>query len=152
MAYPDEIEAEDTQDLQKELLEEQLEQMEGYPSPKKPDNLFTLFRTVLKTPDSSKVANLDKRELGDLNISVRDCQRIALLAETMRHEKFAEFFMGQGEIVLSTSASKKGWFTELFVTSKKFAAKQVGNLPQQQPKKKWSLYGSANKETTTEEA
>lgn len=110
------------------------------PSYKEKDDLYSLFWKVVRTKESSKVGNLDpKTELGMLDISVRDNQRIALLAMTLGHPGFAKFFLSQGEIILSTSASKKGWLPELFVSQRKFSTKakeiRAQNLPQQQPRK-----------------
>lgn len=93
-----------------------------YPVPKPGESLYTLFQNVLKLQDNSKVAWLTTGELGELNISVRDCQRIALISKTLHHPTFADFFRESGEIILRTSASRKGWFTELFVSQKKLAA------------------------------
>src|SRR4030067_235365 len=108
----------DEEEYQDNYLEEQREAWDeaggSYPVAKKPESLFGLFKDVWRTKDSSKIANLEKDELGDLGISVRDAQRIALLSELLHHSKFAEYFLDQGEIILSTSMSRKGWFTELF--------------------------------------
>ena len=131
-----------------EEYEDQLEDQEDYadvPYQKKKDDLFSLFTKVWKAPDSSKVGNLNNQELGVLNISVRDAQRIALLAEVCHHKKFGEFFNKQAEIILKTSASKKGWFVELFVSQKKFTSRsssQTTNLPEK--KSKWNLYNKKN--------
>jgi len=81
--------------------------------------LYPLFWRVVKTKDSSKVGNLDKIELGMLNISVRDAQKIAFLAESLGHPTFGAFFYKQAEIILATSASRAGWLAELFVSQKK---------------------------------
>lgn len=144
MDYPDDNYSEE-EEWQDNFVDEQREQWEeaggNYPQAKRPDSLFSLFKNVWSTKDSSKVANLDKTELGDLGMSVRDCQRIALLSELLHHKKFAKYFAEQGEITLATSMSKKGWFVELFVTSKKFAHKgTLGNLVQNK-KPKWRLFG-----------
>lgn len=145
--YPEEIEDNYIEE-QRELWEEQTGM--NYPSQRKPDSLFTLFKDVWRTSNSSKVGNLDARELGDLGISVRDCQRIALLAKTLHHDDFATYFQKQGEITLATSMSKKGWFVELFITSKKEARKgNLGNL-KGTPKPKWRLFGG-NKQPTPNE-
>jgi len=132
-----------TQEEYEEMQE--LERQQGYApdyvNQEEPGNLFTLFKRVLKLPDNSKVGNLAKLELGDLMISVRDCKKIALLAEKLGHETFAQFFHDQAEIILQTSASKKGWFVNLFVTSKKFSAAKVEEQaiqPQQGGTKKWT--------------
>ena len=112
------------------------------PDLKTKDDLFTLFKRVWKAPDSSKVGNLSNQELGMLPMSVRDNQNMALLGETLNLKGFAKFFNKRAEITLKTSASKKGWFTELFVSQKKFTSKsssQTMNLPEK--KSKWNLYG-----------
>lgn len=116
------------------------------PYQKKPESLYTLFQKVWAARDSSKVGNLDKYELGQLAIKVRDAQYLTLLAKTLKHERFADFWKAQSEIILSTSASKKGWFTELFVSQKKFTARTAsGSQSGQSPnsKRKWSLFGAA---------
>ena len=117
------------------------------PERKKQESLYHLFQKVWKAPDSSKVANLTNLELGKPIISVRDAQHLALLADTFRHPRFAAFFRSAGEIVLATSASKKGWFTELFVSQKKFTSRSVGgsgggySTGSSGKKKKWTLFG-----------
>jgi len=112
------------------------------PDQKKKDDLFTLFHKVWKAPDSSKVANLSNQELGMLSMDVRNNLNMALLGKTLNLNGFAKFFTNRAEIICSTSASKKGWFAELFVSQKKFSAKsssQTMNLPEK--KSKWNLYG-----------
>jgi hypothetical protein len=138
--YSEQEEAQDNfYDEQRELWEEQTGG--NYPAARKPESLFGLFKNVWRTTDSSKIANLDKTELGSLGISVRDAQNIAYFAGFLGHTGVKQYFNKMGEITLSTSMSKKGWFVELFVTSKKFAHKgNIGNLPQQ-GKSKWRIFG-----------
>jgi len=154
MDYPDDTKVEDTPyteedelkdnyfDEQREVWEEQTGS--NLPGARKPESLFSLFKDVWRAKDSSKVANLDGRELGDLGISVRDCQRIALLGKLFHHDIFADYFTGTGEITLATSMGKKGWFVELFVTSKKAAYRGslVNNLNPAKPK--WRIFGKDN--------
>ena len=113
------------------------------PEPKSLGGIYALFNTVLKRLDSTKVGNLDKDELGSLGISVRECKRIALLADTFGHPIFADFFKSQAGIISDSSMSKSGWFTELFVTSKKYASREssskVDTLPQYN-KGKWKMF------------
>lgn len=146
--------------LENEDIAEQQERMEDnsddaetaewadIPQKRKQDSLYTLFNKVWKSPDSSKVANLHPTELGKQPLmTVRDAQYLALLGTTLKHPRFSRFFRATGEITLSTSASKKGWFTELFVSQKKFttrAAGSFGNTDSNQ-KKKWSLFGGGEK-------
>jgi len=139
---------------QVENMEEQGEQSDSVewaevPSKRKQDSLYTLFQKVWKTPDSSKVANLSLVELGRPIITVRDAKYLALLAGTFKHPRFAMFFQNTAEITLATSASKKGWFTELFVSQKKFTTRSTGGggggaYGQQQSSKnsKWSIFGN----------
>lgn len=144
------MEEDDYDDYQDQLDEQQ--EFADVPTPKKKESLYELFKSVLRLPDSSKVGNLSLAELGALNITVREAQRIAVLAETFHHPKFAEFFKKQAEITLQTSASKKGWFVELFVSQKKFTSKassqSFASIPQTK-KSKWKVY--QNKGTQTQE-
>jgi len=124
--YPDEIEKEDFLEDSVEASNEAQEEYyeDNSPTSVQPETLYGLFRETLVMKDSSKVGNLDKQEIGMLDMSVRDCQNIALVAETLNHKGFAEWMQSQAQIILKTSASKKGWLTELFVTAKRFASKE----------------------------
>lgn len=106
--------------------------------------IYGLFKDVLKKPDSKKVSNLTKEELGLWNLSVRDCERIALIAETFHHQGVANFFIKQSRIITDTAMSRGGWFTELFITSKRYASRDssssVSNLPQFNKKSKWRVF------------
>lgn len=140
-SYQDEIEdfeddqIEDQVDKQAEAQEEYY--AESTPSYEKKDDLYSLFWKVVKTRDSSKVGNLKSNELGMLNITVRDAQKIALLADTLNHPGFADFFRKQAEIILATSASKDGWLPNLFVTTQHLKKKsRESNLPQFQEAKR----------------
>ena len=138
------------------MEEEDYEDYDGYedqmdmanvPGLKKKDDVFSLFKRVWRAPDSSKVANLSGQELGMLPMSVRNNQYLALLGTTFNHNDLADFFMGRSEIILSTSMAKKGWFTELFVSQKKFNTKSSSqniNLPESKPK--WSLYNKSKQQ------
>ena len=127
-----------------EKQQEAYEEVDAQPPYAEKDDLWGLFWKVIKADDSSKVSNLDlKTELGIPNINVRDCQRIAMLGNYLGHPGFARYFWMLGQITLSTSASKRGWLVDNFVTSKKFSAKErVSNLPQLQPvkKKKFKIF------------
>lgn len=154
MDYPEDNAQEysDQEESQDNYVDEQREAWEDmtgntYPAAKRDNNLFTLFKDVWRTNDSSKVSNLDKVEIGGVDISVRDCQEIALFCEAMHHGRLAKYYAEKGEITLATAMSKKGWFVELFVTSKKFAHKgTMQNLVNQGQKQGWRLFGK--KETT----
>jgi hypothetical protein len=121
----------------------------GFSEGKPREGLYALFNKVLTLPKSTKVGNVDKHELGDLGISVREGLRVAMIGNTFGHPIFAKFFHDQANIVTDSSMAKKGWFTELFVTSKRFAERTTGSLSSRptptpgEPQSKWSkLFGS----------
>lgn len=127
-AYLDEEDMAENQDR----MEDQHDDIESVewadvPQQKKTEGLYNLFNKVLRSKDNSKVANLDKYELGPQPfMNVRNAQFLALLGTTVHHPQFATFFYQLGEITLKTSASKKGWFTELFVSQKKSTVRATG--------------------------
>ena len=94
--------------------------------------IFSFFKKLLTITDSTKVANLDKRELGHPELSVRNCQRLAYLGEIMHNEAFNSYFKMQGEITLATSMAKKGWLPELVVSQKRFNSRSIQTNPQPQ--------------------
>lgn len=143
-------EVNDTIDDQQELMEAQANQLEAsYPSQKEESSLYALFWKVLKNKDSTKVGNLKKNEIGDLGISVRDAQKLGMLGHLFGHSTFGDFFFNVAEITNSTSMARDGWFTELFVSQKKFAtrARRSSALTPA----KWRLFGKTN-QTTAEKA
>ena len=154
---PDEVQDYlDQEDLsdQQERMEEQSEDVEAaewadIPQRRKQESLYTLFQKVLKSPDSTKLANLNNTELGRQPLmTVRDAQYLALLGNTLKHRDFAKFFKNTGEITLSTSASKKGWQQELFISQKKSTQRASGMFGQpntSDQKKRWSLFGGGER-------
>jgi len=116
--------------------------------PKPLGGIYQLFHNIHNKKDSTKVSNLNKTELGELGISVRECHRIALLADTFHHPIFASFFRKQAGIISDSSMSKDGWFAELIVTSKKYASREsssnVDNVPKFN-KGKWTMFSGKNK-------
>lgn len=135
--------------VEDQMVEDAETQQEVYddmgPAPKPKDDLYSLFWKVVKAKDSSKVGNVTKTELGLLDLTVRDCQRIALIGDALGHPDFGDFFADQGEITLATSASKEGWLAELFVSQKKFSAKRRDRptepVTTPSKKKKFNLFG-----------
>ena len=143
--YPSEYPEEE--DAREDSIDEQNDYYEDTSPPPQvdKDDLYSLFWKVIGVKDSSKVGYLSGEELGMLPISVRDCQRIALLATQLGHHTFAAYFNLQSQIVLSTSASRGGWFTELFVSHKATRTKRkedIVKLEQPKPpaKKKYRLF------------
>ena len=102
------------------------EQFMGFAEARPKEGLYALFNKVLTLPKTIKVGNVDKQELGELGISIRECLRVALIGKTFGHRRFAEFFENQANIITDTSMAKRGWFSELFVTAKRFTEKASG--------------------------
>jgi hypothetical protein len=130
------------------------EQFLGYSESKPKEGLYALFNKVLGMPRSTKVGNVDKQELGELGISIRECLRVALIGKTFGHRQFSNFFENQANIITDTSMAKKGWLAELFVTSKKSTSQNNWNtqaqaVPMQTEKpetsKLSSLFGNKKK-------
>lgn len=141
--YPIDEEAQEAQEDYQEALEEQ-QDYSDYPMPKRQDNLFNLFRDVIRLKDSSKTSNLDpKTELGKLDISARAMVRIVVIAEALKPETYdgivsdeqqvADFFKQEAEkIALSLTLSKNGFLDELFVSQKKFTTKTKAGVTEEQ--------------------
>lgn len=130
----------DTNEDQQELMESQSDSYDAaYPTAKQDSNLYNLFLKVLQMKNSTKVANLKNVEIGSLNISVRDAQKIGMLGHIFHHPTFGDFFYDIGEITNSTSMARDGWFSELFVSQKKFTtrSRKTSSLT----KDKWKIFG-----------
>lgn len=149
MEYPDNNDYYSQEDILEDSVEDTNEAQEEYaednsPTYSKSEDLYSLFWKTIQHKDSSKLGNLNERELGMLDMSVRDCQHIAYTAIILGEIDFAKWMTSQAQIILRTSASKKGWLTELFVTAKRFASKEkrmgISNdyqVQQQKPKSFW---------------
>ena len=128
--------ADDSRDYgeyQQEVQDEQ--QFGSYPSAIPKESIFTFFTNILGIKDSSKVANLDRRELGMLDLSVRNCEHLGKLGYMLHNKSYGDFFMNKAEITLATSMSKKGWLPELVVSQKKFSQRTVQPMNLQPSKK-----------------
>jgi hypothetical protein len=142
-SYSDE--QQDLGEYQQEMQEEQ--QFGSYPNAIPRESIFTFFRHILGIKDSSKVANLDKRELGMLDLSVRNSEHLAKLGYMLHNKSYGDWFMGKAEITLATSMSKKGWLSELVVSQKKFSQRTVQPMNLQPAKKGFLGFGGSKPET-----
>ena len=134
-------------EFQQDIQEEQ--QFGSYPSATPRETIFTFFKHILGIKDSSKVANLDRRELGMLDLSVRNCEYLGKLGFMLHNKSYGDFFMNKGEITLATSMSKKGWLSELVVSQKKFSQRTVQPMSFQPQKKGFLGLGGGRRETST---
>lgn len=123
-------------ETQKEVQEEVYDDTPSYNTK---EDLISLFWKVISKKDSSKIAYLDKNELGNLDISVRDAQNIANICEVLKRRGVATYLRNQGEIILSTSLSKKGFLLDLFITTKKLSIREKRSLDDNETKQKESF-------------
>ena len=117
----------------------------GGSEPEPLGGIYGLFKEALNRKDSKKISNLTDTELGIWNLSVRDCERIALISKTFKHPGVFKFFQAQSRIITDSAMSRKGWFAELFVTSKKFASRasssSITSVPQSTSgNSKWKIF------------
>jgi len=133
---------------QKQDDAEDREDMDAYTGsePTPLGGLYALFGDLVERKNTIRVGNLHSTELGLPIMTVRDALHIAQLGHTFGHHKFAKFFESHALIVTDSSMSKKGWLSELFVTSKKFASRETSTnfgLPDEEKSKK-KLFGKRN--------
>ena len=110
-----------------------------YPQPKTDTGISEIFKSIFKSNETTKTANLDKNELGLLDLGVRQYKRLALVAKHLHFGLAEEWFNEQAEILTSTSLSKVGWLLELLVTQKS-PDRRKGNVISNLPNSKWNIY------------
>ena len=96
----------------------------GSPTPEKKDTQLQLFRDIIATEDSKKVAYLKPEELGKVSVGVRQLHNIALFCETQNIPGLAEYYLQKAEIIQATSMSSKGFLLQTIVTQIKKELKQ----------------------------
>ena len=113
-------------------------QFGSYPQQGTKDSIYTFFRQILTLVGENlmKVGNLDKRELGNLDLSVRNNAQLSQLGTLLHNKSYHDYFMGRADIILATSMSKKGWLPELVISQKKFTQRTVQPMSIQQQQKK----------------
>ncbi len=109
--------------------------------------IYGLFKDVLRDPESTRTSNLDKDELE----LIRGRAEVELIANTFHHPGVGDFFRNLNLITTDTAMSKKGWFSELFISSKKHATRDssssIANLPQNQKKKsRWRVFSDKSEQ------
>ena len=119
----------DEPQMSPEAQEELYKVLEAYGSPEavQKHNLHTFLNEVLKTKDSTKVANLTDEELGTLKYSVRTLKEFQLISEIIiENPVFAAFFASEAENVgLAPSLSRNGRLITLAVTQKRTLADET---------------------------
>ena len=120
------------EDLTPEELEE-LERALGGSSPpiQERHDIFSFFNKILKTKDTIKVSNLSESELN----AFRLLRNLALFAEKMGWDLVAEYLKGEGEVMLASALSKRGFFINAAITQKR--EQRIGTKPVREVKRGW---------------
>jgi len=129
-------------------LEEELKELEDKgtassdsPKSKDKDNQYKFFRDILTLRDTTRVGNLQNMEMGAMKLGVRHYQEIANYAQMEGLHKVYDYLMVKSQIVTATSMSKKGFWSELFMTQIKREKKDKA-----QDEKKRGLFSGKPKE------
>lgn len=106
-----------------ELTEEEIEELEklgyGFPKPDEKNNIFSFFKRVIATRDTTRVSNLQEEELGHATIPVRTNLQLALYCEQMGLGGLGSHFMKESQIISNSSLSRDGFLDKLAVTQKR---------------------------------
>jgi len=118
-------------------LEEEIKKLDnldyGSPSPERKENIFKFFREILTQKDTTRIGNLSNTELGQARLGVRHYLELSKYAEVEGLDTVADYLKAKAGIITSTSMSRKGFWSKLFVTQIKKEQKEV---PKEQ-KKGW---------------
>jgi len=145
--------AEDQYEDSQDLAEDQLGISESslLAARKENSDIFNWFWKVAKLgkidkdPDEDKdslklvkVGNMDKHEIGEHGISVRDSLNLAMLGGIFHHAKFGEYWKNRAIITSASSMSKQGWFMDLSISQKKVRERSKRGQPL--TAKKWRMF------------
>ena len=141
-------EVEDEYEQSQDLQDAQLAQYEAtYPQAKPEQSIYNWFWRVVRLNKPfrlAKVGNLDKAEIGEHGISMRDAMNLAHLGQIFHHPKFGNYFATRSKIIAASSMAKKGWFMDLSISQKKVRerARQASSGEQ-----KWRLFKRKNQQS-----
>lgn len=142
--------AEEVTDEEIKQLEEELKKLEskdtsyGSPSAAVKESLFKFFNKILTIKDTTRIGNLTAPEIGLGRLSVRGNKSIALYAKAEGLTIVEDYFNDLSNILTESSMSKKGFWSQLFVTQIKSEKKIKSSTPE---KKKW--FGKDKSEEAT---
>src|SRR3990167_4452606 len=106
----------------------------GFPKEEEKANIFTLFKKFFDSLDSTKIGNLDDKEL----YAIRTLKRASSFGNILGYKLVSEYLTFNSEILLSTSMSKGFAFVNAVQTQKRFLSTDSKSG---EAKKKWSLFG-----------
>jgi hypothetical protein len=121
-------EAEDEYENSQDLQDGQAESYEAtYPQTKDQQSLYNWFWKVVRLNKPfklAKVGNLDKSEIGEHGIPMREAMNLAHLGQIFHHSKFGNYWATRAKIISASSMARKGWFMELSISQKKVRERQ----------------------------
>ena len=148
MEYDEEIidEIQDGLDTGTDIQDSQLDAYEGSTTPESQEkqSIYTWFWKVVKLQDPFKivkVGNLSNTEVGETDVSVRDCMNLAHLGTVFKHNTFADYFNARAKITSATSMAKKGWFMDLSISQKKVRERTKASSSGQE---RWKMFNRKN--------
>lgn len=115
-----------------------------HPAQKHKETIFSVFWKIIGLKDSTKVGNIDKFEIGRLDLSVRNCEYISLVGDVLNNDAVKNFYRSKGEIILATSLSKRGFFLDTMITQKRISLRGSSQNPtaqSEQPKQGGGFLG-----------
>jgi len=98
--------------------------------------LFSFFKNLLRTKDTSRASNLTEDELGFEKTPVRTNQRIALFCEAIGNSEVSGYFFDKSQVTTNTALSRKGFLPRLVVTTTK-KTELSSKTPSHQANKGW---------------
>lgn len=110
----------------------------NYPKPKENNSLMEFFNKIFKTKDTTKAGNLTEEQE----------EAVLILKHTARYNrelgltKVADFIDSLSEDVLATSLSRKGFFINSAVTSKKYVSTESTTKTSKEKKSRWNKQAS----------
>jgi len=97
-----------------------LEQMGyGYPIEEEKQNIFSFFKRVIATKDTTRVSNLNDEELGLAKIPIRTLLELSGFCEKMGLSGLGNSFFQDSQIISDSALSKEGFLDKLAVTQKR---------------------------------
>lgn len=125
----------DEQDEEIKKIEEDIKKLDSYgsPEPERKENIFKFFREILTQEDTTRIGNLSNTELGINKIGVRHYKELSTYAEAEGLDIVADYLNAKGQIITSTSMSRKGFWPKLFVTQ----IKKEHKIEPKEDKKGW---------------
>ena len=122
LAEQDMVDQQDSMDEQTEAQED-MDIFNEMGDREKAENLYKLFNDIRTSDDTTRTSNLQLSELGNPLVSMRDCELLAQLGELHGHHGWAKFWRSLGQSTSNSAMSKKGWFSELLVSNKRYTNK-----------------------------